>query len=145
MFVCSTHDMTTILVHYNKLFHSPWESRIRVKKGWNANPKNSMQKWEKNIRLRIFPLFVLSWITSRYHHLIYLSHHTHIWIRLPSTIGCVRNLLLSVTNQKYWIILPHNNEYIRYYHSSGTQYKPYCSIFMQMMPIYSFRYYFRCI
>ena len=59
---------------------------------------------------------------------------------------CVRNLLLLWRIKKYWIILPQERRiYSLLSFECGTQYQPYCSIFMQMIPIYSFCYYLRCI
>ena len=95
MFVCSTHDMTTILVHYNKLFHSPWESRIRVKKEETYTKNNSLQKNETNKkkRNRIFPSFCShrGLLRSIINRNIYLIIRIFEFVCLRQC--CARNLL----------------------------------------------------
>ena len=145
MFVCSTHDMTTILVHYNKLFHSPWESRIRVKKRKRIPKTIHCKKLRRKKRNRIFPSFCShrGLLRSIINRNIYLIIRIFEFVCLRQC--CARNLLFYDESEILNYSPTTKNIFVIIIQVAQKMYIPYCSIFMQMMPIYSFRYYFRCI
>ena len=122
--------ITTMLVHYNKLFHSPWGTKkLKEKKKCR---KNIQCKKNSKLKKSDFSIvFLLSRIKFRYHHISHLCIFyffkplSNVWMYI-SPYDEPKNIELFSQKIIFLCIQLH------------TRCKAYCSIFMQMISIYSY-------
>ena len=124
------HYITTMLVHYNKLFHSPWGTqKLKEKKECRKNIQ-----YKKNSKLKksdFSIVFLLSRIKFRYHHISHLC----IFYIFQAHIKCVV-VYISIWRTKNIELF--SQKIIFLCIQLHTRCKAYCSIFMQMISIYSY-------
>ena len=125
------HYITTMLVHYNKLFHSPWGTK-KLKEKKKKCRKNIQCKKNSKLKKSDFSIvFLLSRIKFRYHHISHLC----IFYFFQAHIKCV-DVYISIWRTKNIELF--SQKIIFLCIQLHTRCKAYCSIFMQMISIYSY-------